>query len=396
MNILFILDHPKSSGGGHIQGINYHGIFQKIFRDMPNVMQYYLHDKSLSENALECGGAIPVKVKFLRIRLKLLEILFKLLPAGMAFNIAKKSRLSIEREINKKGIDLVVYLGPTRLLPLIGNINFIISSWDLSHVEDCEFPEVRDPSTYFTRELWIKTFYRRAVCIIVDSAFSKRQMLSWYGIDPSRIIIVPFEPNPQVAFKRDDQDPQVQSDTTRILVPAQFWSHKGHIWVIEAIHRLNLKGVSNLYVTFVGGDRNSRSKKIKALVDKKNLASIIHFSGFISDVELHSLYAKTDILLFPSYFGPTNLPPLEGALNGLPVIMPKKKSFCDFYGNSFFYFDIEHPETLDKIILSLMGRSEPIDYNDFLQKLEVKRLAGCKKLRSVLSQFRAKKKLWKI
>ena len=396
MNILFILDHPKSSGGGHIQGINYYEIFNKICDDIPNVMQYYLNDKILSGDALDRAGATPVEIKFLKIRTKLLEILFKLFPAGMAFNIAKKSRLSIEREINKKNIDLVVYLGPSRLLPVIGNINFIISSWDLSHIEDCEFPEVRDPSTYFTRELWIKTFYRRAVCIIVDSAFSKRQMHSWYGIDPSRIIIVPFEPNPQVALKRDDKQPQVQSDTTRILVPAQFWSHKGHIWVIEAIHRLNLKGVSNLHVTFVGGDRNSRSKKIKALVDNKNLTSIIHFSGFISDVDLQSLYAKTDILLFPSYFGPTNLPPLEGVLNGLPVIMPKKQSFCDFYGNSFFYFDIEEPETLDKIILNLMGRSEPIDYNDFLQKLEVKRATGRKKLRSVLSQFSAKQKLWKI
>ena len=29
MNILFILDHQKASGG-HVQGLNYHRIFQKF------------------------------------------------------------------------------------------------------------------------------------------------------------------------------------------------------------------------------------------------------------------------------------------------------------------------------------------------------------------------------
>ena len=109
MNILFILDHQKASGGGHVQGLNYHRIFLEIFRNRPNTNLFFLDDKDLSGSALNTSNSKSVKVNKLKIRLKILDYLFRFFPILVAITIARKSSLSIEKKLKNLGIDLLFF-----------------------------------------------------------------------------------------------------------------------------------------------------------------------------------------------------------------------------------------------------------------------------------------------
>lgn len=394
MNVLFVLDHPKTAGGGHVQGLNYFKIYQNIFASMDNIKLYYLDDTTLSGDALKEFGAIPIKVNFLKLRLKISELAYKVLFAGFAEELVQFLGASLESTLKKYRIDLIVFLGPSRVITLAGNLNYVVSSWDLSHREDCEFPEVRSHKVYFTRELWIQTFYNRAICIIVDSDYSKRQMSSWYGIDPNKIIPIPFQANNKLVNVPSDNDINQISDFKNILVPSQFWSHKGHVWIIEAIQHLKNNGYENLRIDFVGGDRDGLAVKLQNFVRFLNLEDCIKFNGFVADAELSQFYANADILLFASYFGPTNIPPLEGALHGIPVVMPKKESFLQFYGKEFYYFDITEPTSLSSLLATLLNTCPSVDYTQFLSKLHAERTNGILNLTAALRNYQQKKKLW--
>ena len=395
MNVLFVLDHPKSSGGGHVQGLNYCKVFCDIFQDMDDINTFYLSNKYLSGDALQRFNATPIEFKNLKIRQRFAEVFYKTLFAGYAARVTKIFGISFEKSLQKHAIDLVIFLGPSRLIPLVGDVNYIISSWDLSHREDCEFPEVRVQEIYFTRELWIRTFYHRAMCIIVDSDFSKNQLSSWYGIEPKKIVPIPFEPNQKILKKSKGNSRVCDVKINSILVPAQFWSHKGHVWIIEAVTNLRKSGFENFCVNFVGGDRKGAADRLKNLVCALELENYIKFHGFVSDSEMAVFYTDADILLFPSYFGPTNLPPLEGALHNIPVVMPNKISFTEFYGDSFYFFDIGDSSSLSDILASLLEHRPKVNYANFLNKLSKKRSTGLIKLAKELKIFKRKLTLWR-
>ena len=46
----------------------------------------------------------------------------------------------------------------------------------------------------------------------------------------------------------------------------------------------------------------------------------VHLLGFVDEDELVALYQHAHALIFPSFFGPENLPPLEAFALGCPVI----------------------------------------------------------------------------
>lgn len=90
-----------------------------------------------------------------------------------------------------------------------------------------------------------------------------------------------------------------------ILVPNQLWPHKNHALVIEAMHRLNLKGECP-FIVFTGHTSSERNKKIFSELSDKikeyQLESKCCFTGFLSKEEQIVLYKSSSFVLQPSLF----------------------------------------------------------------------------------------------
>ena len=72
-------------------------------------------------------------------------------------------------------------------------------------------------------------------------------------------------------------------------------------------------------LVLVGADRGTRAHVLRE-AEGLGVGGRIHILGFVDRDTLVALYQQAEALLFPSLFGPDNLPPLEAMALGCPVV----------------------------------------------------------------------------
>jgi glycosyltransferase involved in cell wall biosynthesis len=122
-----------------------------------------------------------------------------------------------------------------------------------------------------------------------------------------------------------------------------------------------------------GSDRGARGR-IESLITHYDLAQQVSIVGFVNSTELGALYRGSLALVMPSYFGPTNLPPLEAWAVETPVICPE--AFKAQVGDAAVLFDYDSPDSLADAITS-------IDSTEVRARL---RLAGTERLQYFAEQ----------
>ena len=232
-----------------------------------------------------------------------------------------------ERRLKKLDCDLVYFLAPSSRPTILTHLNYIMTIWDTSHRDTPEFPEVRGAGEFLERENILKNIIPSAYLVLVDSTSSKASIHNRYGVDLKRLVVMPFSPNPFLQARKDPKNKTIKHyelPPNYFIYPAQFWAHKNHILIIKAIKLLKDKGVI-INAVFVGGDKGNKrfvQKKIK----EYNLENQIKVLGFIPSDHLYSLYRSSVALVMPTYFGYTNIPPLEAWDLKIPVIYSKHLS----------------------------------------------------------------------
>lgn len=104
-----------------------------------------------------------------------------------------------------------------------------------------------------------------------------------------------------------------------LLYPAQFWPHKNHINLLRALRILRYQHDLDLSLVLTGSDTGNLAHVMKQAVEL-GLSGQVFFSGFVPRDDLNALYRASIALVFPSYFGPDNFPPLEAFALGVPVV----------------------------------------------------------------------------
>ena len=75
--------------------------------------------------------------------------------------------------------------------------------------------------------------------------------------------------------------------------------------------------------------------------------------GFINNDLLIDIYRNSFALVMPTYFGPTNLPPLEAFKLGIPVIYPDIKEMREQIGDAAKFINLLDPKSLANQIKNL-------------------------------------------
>ncbi len=230
-------------------------------------------------------------------------------------------RSDLENKLCRENIDLVWFVTPE-----FENITlpFIITVWDLQHRVQPFFPEVSlgfDGKEWERRENYYRSILSRAAYIITGTQIGKADLMRFYGIPQERIKILPL-PTPAF-FLGKNSTRQIKLDyrlpKNYLFYPAQFWPHKNHIGLLLALKILIEDYKLDFSVVFTGSDKGNL-EFIKDKVRKLGLAEKVCFLGFVTKEELITLYKNAFALVFPSLFGPDNLPPLEAMACGCPVV----------------------------------------------------------------------------
>ena len=98
---------------------------------------------------------------------------------------------------------------------------------------------------------------------------------------------------------------------------------------------LVLKDQSNLYGTTASGLVEDLARQLPHLLTSEVLGSIRKISGNLDLAQLRSLYGAADAYVSPYRAEGFNLPPLEAAACGTPVILTKGGASDDYFDSSF-------------------------------------------------------------
>jgi glycosyltransferase involved in cell wall biosynthesis len=271
--------------------------------------------------------------------------------------------------------------------------------WDLCHRDAPEFPEVHEFGAFFARERHYRNNLGPAVVVLTDSDRLAKSAADRYGIDPDRFLPMPFAPSPfldQVhSMSKDAVLGKYRLEEGHFFYPAQFWAHKNHIRILEALLLLKADGWDPK-VVFCGKDFGGRSH-LEAFVSNQGLQKQVMLLGFVPAEDMRGLYESSIAVVMPTYFGPTNLPPLEAWSLGKPLIY--SAHLAEQAGDAALLVD---PDNAGELATAMRRCKDPAVRAQLveagrrrLQYVAEQREAAENALLRRLDQFAARRRCWK-
>lgn len=292
------------------------------------------------------------------------------LGSQLAGNIFSKAGIRLESKLDrifkKHGIDLVYFLSPSDLSLVLNRFNYIFTLWDLCFLNALEFPEVYVNREFERRQDLYRLAIPKAVAVVTDSEATKREIIRNYGVAPERVVFLPFLPlNAERILKGEyrqgpaDINKEYNIEGKYIFYPAQFWPHKNHIYILEGLKLLKEKYKMEIHALFSGSDKGNLAfilNKAKEL----GISGLVHYIGFVDDDRLRHLYAQALALVMPTYFGPTNIPPLEAFAAGCPVLYSDLPGLREELKGAVLSLDLKDPESLCRQLQKVVERSPEV------------------------------------
>ena len=356
IRLAVIFDQLLKTGGGYQQALNVsininksNDIYEQIY-----FTTYSQNISILKEYGLEVNHIKISKINRAWLKLRSFiysEFFLKIIQQFIGFN-------KFEKYLLDKNIDLVYFLSPSNWSNYLENLNFIITIWDLCHRDELEFPEVYKNRIFERRDISIEKSLKRAVAIIADSELGRSNIVSRYLVDKSRVYVAPFLPSFNISNSNFVINKSIKEkfhiSRDYIFYPAQFWAHKNHIYILQGIKILKEKYNTNIDVVFAGGDAGNL-EHVKKTSEELNLSKQVHFLGFINNEDLFNLYKQSIALVMPTFFGPTNIPPLEAFALGVPVLYSDLPGLKEQVGEAALLLNLDNPDSMATHLLSLLN-----------------------------------------
>jgi glycosyltransferase involved in cell wall biosynthesis len=269
------------------------------------------------------------------------------------------SRPTVERMLTAARIDVMWYLQPATCWSL--NIPFITVVWDLQHRLQPYFPEVSAGSTGFIREDVYRSLLRRASLVIAGTETGRDEIRHFYGVAPERIRILPH-PTPSFALAAAGGSvgsrPASAPAGDYLYYPAQFWPHKNHVNLLEALRLLRERDGLPLALALSGADHGNLAF-VKDAASRLGVADAVRWLGFVPRDDLVGLYRHAFALTYVTFFGPENLPPLEAFALGCPVVASDVAGAREQLGDAALLVDPRSPDQIAAAVSRL--HTEPAE-----------------------------------
>jgi glycosyltransferase involved in cell wall biosynthesis len=261
---------------------------------------------------------------------------------------------TLELTATRLALDLVWFLAPESQ-PV--SLPYFATVWDLEHRNQPFFPEVSVTGwTWEQRELHYRSVLPRAACVIVGTEEGKRQVERYYAVPQSNIEVVRF-PTPSFSPEELTGDPRalVAGDVQApyLFYPAGCWPHKNHVVLLRALKRLIERDGLDLQLVLTGADHGNLAHVLETAAEI-GVAERVRWLGFVSRRTLVTLYRESVALVYPSFFGPDNLPPLEAFALGCPVLTAALPGTAELYGDAAILLNPTDEEAWAGAVLGLM------------------------------------------
>lgn len=262
-----------------------------------------------------------------------------------------------EAGVRSKGLQF--YFEPN-YLPFDTDVPTIITIHDISHLRHPEThprQRVEDLSRLLPRAV------EKASCILTVSEFTRREVMSEFGVDPSRVIATPLGVEPRF-YPRD-------ADATHPLLAPLGLTHghyvlsvgtleprKNVLATLRAHGKLPAK-LRDQYPLVVAGKSGWLTEALDRELAAGEARGDVHRLGHVGDEQLPLLYAGATLLAYPSLYEGFGLPPLEAMASGVPVIASNRASLPEVVGDAGIQID---PDDVDGLAASMRRIIEDAEF----------------------------------
>ncbi len=193
--------------------------------------------------------------------------------------------------------------------------------------------------------------------VVLSSEAAMRDKSKFYPYAKARVEILHFANPSKIQIdevQRDSVFKKYKIDkNTYFICPNQFWKHKNHKIIIEAIKILKSNG-TRIKVLLTGREEDSRDPNyfpsLKRSVEKEQLTKEIQFLGFIPKDDLYTLMSFSKAMIQPSLFEGWSTTIEDAIALNVPVICSNLEVNREQLAENATYFDPYNPEELANIL----------------------------------------------
>lgn len=342
MRIAVIGVNDKNSGGSYHQSLKTY----KILSDIKNYEFNFIKINFKYSISQYNKDYISYNINFID------KLFFLFYSSNILKSILKKFSIQnrFEKFIKKKNINLIIFLGCSRLSKFCDALSYATYIYEFHHIFRPDLPEYKGWSDFDFREDLLKTNVNKSIALIVDTKRKSEDLIKYYNCYEKKINIIPLSSDisgtqkKNVNFFSDNIKEYEKPSKEYFFYPAQYWPHKNHYYILKATQILNVKYKKKINLVFTGFKKNNYDYLIKK-TQEFNLTNQINFFEYLKNEEIKILYKNCKALIIPSLIGYSSLPLYEAFYFEKPVFYTK--DLLDISLREFVTeIDLQNPESL--------------------------------------------------
>ena len=269
------------------------------------------------------------------------EVARRFVPSARSLVRARRQRLFGDG-VRRCAIEL--YHEPN-YVPFQADVPVVITIHDLSWLR---YPETHPPD----RVRWLRRGLPHAVecaaAIIVDSEFTRREVLGTFTVDPRRLhtahLGVSREFRPRSVTETAPSLREFGLAHGAYLLTVGTIEPRKNVAHALAAHALLPTALRSRYPLVVAGARGWRASGLERKLRVLAATGQIRMLGHVSRRHLLDLYAGAAAFLYPSLYEGFGLPPLEAMACGVPALVSERGPLPEVTGDAATMIDPDHPE----------------------------------------------------
>ena len=316
INIAVVMDITSKSGGQFHMAVSICNYLKKI----KNFNFIYITTTISAKKALD--KELSINTVLYNKSNVLIRLLNKLINTFSFIKI----KHPFNKLLNKNRVDLIYFLNSSRLINNFNNIKYIYTVFDLEHRYLQHLPEFeKNISLQRDRDCTLASIDSKK--IIAPTYSMSKQFIKLYNTDPKKITHIKFPP-PITSVKINNikkcnnEIIKYSKNKNYFLYPAQFWSHKNHEYLINAIKNIKKKEKLNFEIVFTGADKGNMGH-VRKLIFINDLCNNLKILDYVTDLELCLLYKNCRAVVIPTLVAPHTFPLYEAFFFKKPVIYNK-------------------------------------------------------------------------
>lgn len=212
---------------------------------------------------------------------------------------------------------------------------------DLQHLH---YPQFWTPQIIAWRETVYPAGCYFAHTVVVGSEWVKNDVIRHYRVAPDKVQVIREAPSTEsLPEPTSDRLSAIQQryelHPPFALYPANTWSHKNHIRLLQALAYLRETRGLRIHLVCTGSRYEPHWPPIETCIGELKLSPHVRFLGFVPEDDLRAIYHLAQFLVLPSLFEANSLPIFEAWLEGIPVTCSNIPALQEQVGDAAHLFD---------------------------------------------------------